>query len=263
MKKWLLNSSLLGLMLLALLTNLSARSWDDIVASKELRIATRVREGVMSKEQNSGFHYDLARAFAKKNGLELKLVVKSSLTDYLTASIFTEADIIVDNLTTNAERADKMSFSEIIPIKQILVTMAGHIPLRRIPQLTDETIVVAKDSSYYIEVQKREKENSAVFKYAFSASTADQLTDLAAGKGTVTILDSNLAALSLTDGKYQLHGAISPKQSIAWGVEKGQSKTAEKIASFITEVKNNGTFSKTWDKYIEGISYEDYLKLAQ
>jgi membrane-bound lytic murein transglycosylase F len=262
MKKMTVSFLMTFLVLTSLSLGLNARSWDDIVASKELRIATRVREGVMSKEGNSGFHFDLAKNFAKNNGLELKVIVKSSLSDYFSGTIFQEVDLVVDNITANAERGEKMGFIDVLAIKQILVTAAGHVPLRRISDLGAETIVVAKDSSYYTDIQLREKENKLTFKYYYSSSTAEQLNDLLAGKGTVTILDSNLAGQLLTDSRFQLHGSVTPVQSIAWGYQKSQSKTSEKVSAYMAETKKNGLFGKTWDKYTEGITYEDYLKLV-
>ncbi|MBL8994206.1 MAG: transporter substrate-binding domain-containing protein [Spirochaetia bacterium] len=248
---------------LTLLTLGFGRSWEQITSSKELRVGIRVREGVMSAEKNSGFHYDLARAFAKKNNLELKLVVKQNLQDYFSGSVFSECDIVADNVTILSDREKSMDFAELLPIKQILVSKKGHTPVRNVKLLADDTIIVAKDSAYYPSIQAKEKEAGVVFKYFFSSSAADQLKDLMAEKGTITILDSNLAALSLTDGALTLHGAVSAKQFVGWGFEKGQSKTGEAVKAFVSEAKSSGTFSKIWDKYIEGISYEDYLKLAQ
>ncbi len=247
----------------ALLSLGFSRTWEQITSSKELRVGIRVREGVMSAEKNSGFHYDLARALAKKYNLEVKVVVKQNLQDYFTSAAFGEFDIIADNITILPEREKTTDFAELLPIKQILVTRKGHAPIRNVKLLADDVIIVAKDSSYYTSIQQKEKEAAVVFKYFFSSSTGDQLKDLAGEKGTVTILDSNLAALSLTDGNLQLHGAVSTKQFVGWGYEKGQSKTGEQIKAFIAEAKSSGLFAKTWDKYIEGISYEDYLKLAQ
>ncbi|MBN8217546.1 MAG: transporter substrate-binding domain-containing protein [Spirochaetes bacterium] len=244
----------------------AARSWEEIVASKELRIAIRVREGVLSPEKNSGFHYDLARAFAKKQGLTLKLVVKSTLNDYFTSGLFNEADVVCDNVTILPERAEKMKFVEFLAIKQILVTKKGHIPLTTLARLADETIIVAKDSSYYAGIQEKEKEAKVAFKYFFSATTADQIKDLMADKGTVTILDSNLAAEKLLEDELSLHKAISARQMIGWGVEKSQATLALKLTEFLEEARRDaksGLFSNVWTKYIQGISYDEYLKIAQ
>lgn len=244
----------------------AARSWEEIAASKELRIGIRVREGVLSPEKNSGFHYDLARAFAKKQGLTLKLVVKNGINDYFVDGLWNEVDVVCDNITILPERAEKMKFVEFLAIKQILVTKKGHIPLTSITRLADETIIVSKDSSYYVEIQKKESENKLTFKYFFSASTADQIKDLMAGKGTVTILDSNLAAEKLLEDELSLHKAISARQMIGWGVEKSQAGLAAKLTEFLEESRRDvksGLFANVWTKYIQGISYDEYLKIAQ
>lgn len=254
------------LTLLALSPLMAARSWDQITTSKELVVGTRVREGVMTAEKNAGFHYDLIRAFAKKHGLNVKVVVKTTLQDYFNDTIFNEVDVVCDNVTVLPERAAKMKFTEFLPIKQILVTKKGHIPLTTLSRLADETIIVAKDSSYYGEIQKREKESGLTFKYFFSANTGEQVNDLNADKGTVTILDSNLAAFLLLSSDLSLHKAVSPRQSIGWGTPLDQAAIAGKLSEFLEEARKDvkaGPFANIWTKYIEGISFEDYLKIAQ
>lgn len=249
---------------LTVLTSLSARPWSEIQSSGELRVAIRVRDGVMNKDQQSGLHYDLIRQFAKENGgLKIKVVLKDKLGDYFDGSVFKTADVVVDNVTITDDRAAKMDFVEVFPVRQILVTMKGHTPIRRNSQLQDETIIVAKDSSYEATVAKIEKDGTYVFKYFKSANTADQLKDLADGKGTVTVLDSNLAAGSLQDSKIQLHGGIGPKQMVGWGAEKGNKAFTDKLNAFLNKANKDKSLDKIWDKYIEGLTYQDYLTLAQ
>lgn len=242
---------------------LSARPLSEIKKSGELKAAMRVREGVLDKSLTSGFHYDIINAFCQAQGVKLKIVVKENLSDYFSGKIFNECDVVVDNITVLPDRQKHMEFVEIIPIKQILVTKQDHAPIASMAAITKDTIVVAKDSSYYENIKIKEKEAAAIFKYHFSSSTATQIDDLLAGKGTVTILDANLAAQKLTDAKLMLHRAISGKQSIAWGHSAKDKDLGKALLEYIQKIKTDGTLGKIWDKHIEGIDFQSYLKIAQ
>ncbi|HMB01592.1 MAG TPA: transporter substrate-binding domain-containing protein [Spirochaetota bacterium] len=245
-----------------LLSILTARSWKDIKRSDTLKVGIRIRKGVLNEDKKSGFHHDLIKEFAENHDLELELVIKKNIDEYFSGDIFNECDVIADNVTIRPEREKKMNFVKVLPIKQILVTLQGHERIKSLNQLTKETIIIYKGSSYYKNIKQKEKDVGETFSYYHSDSTDDQMKDLKNKKGTVTILDSNLAAIYIIDPEQILHAAVSSKEYIGWGTDKSNEDLQEELKKFIQTAKEGDTFSDTWDKYIEGIEFTDYLMIA-
>lgn len=251
------------ILLLVLSTSLFGRTLDEIKASGTLKIAIRVRDGVLNENKTSGFHYDLIKKFCELHSVKPELIIKTALDEYFTKPIFQEADIVVDNITITPEREKVMKFVKVLPVKQILISKKGHAPIFQFSQLAQEVIVVNKGSSYYTRLQELEKRNATIFNYYFSETTQAQLADMLAGKGTLTVLDSNLASLHLTSSDLQPQRAISPREDIGWGYELSNTTVGDALAAFVQSAKDNNVVSTIWDEYFEGIDYKTYLSIAQ
>ena len=244
---------------------LSAREYHEILKSKTLKVGIRVREGVLDSEMKAGFHHDLIQFFAvENNNLTVELVIKESLNDYFTGNIFNDCDIVVDNLTATPKRRKYMDFVQVIPGKEVLVTLPDASVIKKLFTLRKEKIIVSKSSSYFETIKSIE--NNSLYKgkyqYYFSASPADQLKDLESGKGTVTILDANLALFYVKDKKQLVHATISDEQVIGWGIPKEAKIFSQKLNKFINDSKASGLFQKVWKKYYQ-ITYDDYLYIIQ
>jgi len=243
----------------------SAREYHDILKSKNIKVGIRVRDGVYDSAKKKGFHHDLINFFAiENNNITVELIVKTQMDEYFNQNIFKECDIVVDNITITDERKQKMDFVTIHPVKEVLVTMPEASAIKKLFSLRKETIVVAKDCTYYKSIKFIE-DNSIYkgrFKYFFSATPQAQMQDLRDGKGTVTILDANLALLFVQNRKQITHTTISEEGQIGWGVSKGTPLLLKKVQQFIDDSKKNGLFDRVWSTHFP-ISYAEYLYIIQ
>ena len=242
---------------------LSARTYHEIIKSGQLNVGIRVRNGVLSADKTSGFHYDFIKAFAIKNGLTLNLVIKKQISDYFQDDTFKNIDIIVDNLSFTEKRAEKIDFIPLFEYYEIIVSA----PDRKTPykKINDEVIIVAKNSTYHKTMKKKE---SFFFKtklnYFYSKTTGDQYQDLLDGKGTVTLLDSNLAVLRIKDiSQIRYSTMASDLNKICWAVSKNGGVLAYYIKQYLTHAKLSGLFGEIWDVYSPKVSYSQYLAVLE
>ncbi|MBN8216233.1 MAG: transporter substrate-binding domain-containing protein [Spirochaetes bacterium] len=247
-----------------LLGLLSARPYFDILESGELRVGIRVRTGVLGADLKSGFHYDLAKAFALEHGrLAVKLVVKTAIKDYFAPGIWDEVDVVADNLTQTAERLEKVDFVTVMPTSYVLVVPKGRTAREAKATLSAQKIIVCQDTSYFNEIRANESDRiwGKKYQYFFSATANDQVADLLAGKGTVTILDANLALPFINEIDQLENASIGTVQKIGWAVPKGQTSLAARLGPFFSTIKRSGAFQELWSKASPRLSYLEYLKL--
>lgn len=243
---------------------LMARPYFDILESGELRVAMRVRTGVLNPDLKSGFHYDLAKAFALSHGrLQIKLIQKAAIKDYFDPALFDEVDLVADNLTVTAERSEKVDFVPVMPTSYVLVSPKGRSARVAKGNLGDQIIIVCQDTSYYAAIKANESDRlwGKKYRYFFSATANDQVADLMAGKGTLTILDANLA-LPFIENVDQLENAsIGSVERIGWAVPKGTTALAKELSAFMGQIKRSGAFQEIWAKNSPRLVYSEYLKL--
>ncbi|HBE01600.1 MAG TPA: hypothetical protein DC049_03890 [Spirochaetia bacterium] len=254
---------------LAIFAFAQARNFNEITSSKKLIAAMRVMESVYDEKSGSpaGLQYEILKKFAESKGLQLQVEKVDVIDKYFEETggkpaILSKADIVADVITVLPEREKIYAFVKIFPIKQILISKKGN-PVANWDDLKGKTIIVTKKTSYEANLILVEKKIGTTFKYFYTPATDQQVPSLLSGKGDVTVLDSNLAALRLFDGDLILNCAITKTQNIGWGIAKDDSAFLNELNTFINKALQDGTIEAIWNKSIEAIDYKSYLAIAQ
>ena len=138
----------------------------------------------------------IAEEFALSHGLIPELVLVDNFSKLIPALIAGKGDIIISNLTINAQRLEKMAFS--VPLDHVVeqvIVARGDKSIQRVRDLNGKSVMVNRDSTFWHALtwlkQNRYPEIEIV-EIADGVQTEDVLDIVAAGKIDATILDSNL-----------------------------------------------------------------------
>lgn len=196
-----------------------------------------------------GFDIALIKAIGDK--IDMEVEVKDMEFDSLVASIGSKIDVAVAGMTVTEERKEAVDFSDsyyeavqyvIVPKDSTIATAADlegkkiGVQLGTTGDFIAEDIKDATTSTY----------NKAV----------DAVNDLVNGKLDLVIIDKNPALVfqdKFPDDIKVIDGAdfdFEP-ESYAIALPKGNTELADKINNALTELKEDGTFDKLVEQYIE------------
>ena len=177
----------------------------DILAQGKLRIlltrdnsnaAYLPRQGAPLAEQQK-----IAEEFALSHGLIPELVLVDNFSKLIPALVEGKGDIAISNLTINAERLKKMSFS--VPLdhvhEQVLVA-EGDKSVQRVRDLNGKSVMVNRDSTFWHALtwlKKNRYPDIEIVEIPDGVQTEEVLDKVAEGEVDATILDSNLVEIYL------------------------------------------------------------------
>ncbi|MCB0761519.1 MAG: transporter substrate-binding domain-containing protein [Flavobacteriales bacterium] len=220
--------------------------------------------------QPVGYDYDLVKAFAKSQGLELEVKVIHDLNKMFDLLRSGEGDIIACNLVVNAERQQIVDFT--VPIgetRQVLVQRKpeGWRKMRRkqwedslirtIPDLQGKTILAHKYSSFWSRLYDIQHEQGIQIDIREAPGDIDseELIHLVAeGEIPFTVADENVALLNHTyNASIDVETAISVPQQIAWAVRPNADSLLVALDEWLSSPGNNRLLAYTHTKYFESV----------
>jgi membrane-bound lytic murein transglycosylase F len=218
------------------------------------------------RDQEMGFEYDLAKAFADFLGVELKVKVSKSW-DQLFPSLDTGVgEVLGASMTVTPSRLKQADFSvEYLPVQQMVIVHKDNTEIQSIDDLEGESIHVRRGTSYEETLRrlKREGLDVAIVLHE-DVLTEALIEDVAQGKIDVTIADSNVALLNR---RYypdiRIAFPVEKPQSLGWAVKKREKALLKKINQFFETIKQDGTFDDIYNRYYAYLESFDHLDIKR
>ncbi len=180
----------------------------------------------------------IAEEFALSHGLMPELVIVDNFSKLIPALEAGQGDIIVDNLTINDFRLDKIAFSVPVDhvVEQVIVAKKDR-SVQRVRDLSGKSVMVSKGSTFWHALkwlqQKRYPEIEIV-ETPDGVQIEAVLDKLAAGEIDATIMDSNLVKIyqSYRDD-FRVAAKFSGQRDIGWGVRKNAPRLVSEINRYL------------------------------
>ena len=197
------------------------------------RAAYLPRQGSPLAEQQR-----IAEEFALSHGLIPELVLVDNFSKLIPALQAGKGDIIISNLTINADRLEKMAFSVPLDhvVEQVLVAR-GDKSIQRVRDLNGKSVLVNRDSTFWHALtwlKKNRYPDIEIVEIADGVQTEEVLDNVAEGRIDATILDSNLVEIYLAyRDDLRVATNFSSKRDIAWGIRKNAPQLVSEINRYL------------------------------
>lgn len=217
------------------------------------------------RDNPSGFEYDLSKAFSKHMGVGLNVVTPT--WEGLTAALFNgKGNLIAASVTISGSRDQLLNFSdEYLTVQQKVILHKNNYHVKQLEDLDGKTIHVRRGTSY----EERLKELKAqgfgyIVKLHDDTPTEEFIRMVAEKEIEATVADSNIALLNR---RYypdvRIAFPIEEAQSLGWIVKEGEKDLLNEINIFFRKIKENGTFSKIYERYYANVEIFDYVDLKK
>ena len=219
------------------------RDLPDIKKRGTLRVLTRNNavSFFLYRGNRDGFDYELAKGFAKSQGLMLEVVVAPTYDSMLQMLERGNADFIAASLTVTPEREQRVAFTRpYLKVTELFVQKKGSPALTSLEQLRGRTVTVRPSSSY------AEKLKPLAPRYGFTLAAADErdevedlLADVDDGVIELTVADSHFFdAEAMFRPTLEAPLALSASDSvpIAFATRKTNPKLQAALDAFVARV---------------------------
>lgn len=227
------------------------RDWDRILATGRLRMLTLNHPATyyLWRGELLGFEYELVRAFASANDLELEVVVASDLGQLFEWLVAGRGDLIAASLVrTDQREAMGMRFTRpYLGIRETFVT-AGT-PVADLAGLSGRRVTVNPLTSYAVTLEALAKDSDFILDFA-ELSTTGILDAVLAQDIDVTLVDGHRAALEATfEPRLSLGPALDPEKGLRWAVAADNTELWDRLDAFIAENYRGYDFNVLHRKY--------------
>lgn len=238
---------------------------DRVTSTGVLRVMTYNGPTTYYKNGNgeSGFEYELARAFADSLGVELELIVADQFSLIIPEVLARRVDFAAAGLTVTEEREQHGMFSEPYQtIKQEIVYRSGTRRPKKPEKLIGREIVVTASSSHVDRLKSLQAEYPELSWTESEEETPETLLiKVWNGEIEFTLADSNIISV-VKQFHPQLHTAFAlpPDDKLAWMFSRSNDTSLLDAANvFFTEIKSNGWLDSLLDRYYGPSSQFNYV----
>jgi len=245
--------------------------WQKIQATKTVRFVLRnnLSSYYIWRGELLGFHYELAKRFAKEHKLRYEIIVAPNnvaLLDYLLED---KADIALGFLTPTAQRRNKgIAFSRPYHYaSELVVAHKDRAEINDETELANSNIYIRPSSSYWESAVELKKTVSGINLVGVPESQETELIIDKVGEKEyeMTIADSHIVDIEMTfrDDIQSLMALGAPK-SQSWAVASGNDKLLAKSNAFIKKHYKGLFYNVIYNKYFKNqkrldTHYKDYV----
>jgi len=180
----------------------------------------------------------MAEDFALSHGLTPELVIVNNFSELIPALVAGKGDIIINNLTINDQRRQKISFSvPVTHVREQVIIRKDDDSITGVRDLSGRKVMVNRDSTFWHSLQwlKKNKYPGIEILEIPDNVQLDQLLDrLADGEIDATILDSN--RVEIYQGyrdDFRVAVNFSGQRDIGWGIRKDAPRLVDEINRYI------------------------------
>jgi membrane-bound lytic murein transglycosylase F len=227
---------------------------DQILELGELRVVTRDSPVTfyVGADEPRGIEYELARGFAARLGVNLKISVEDRYSELLPNVGRGRAHIAAAALTITAPRRELVSFGPAYErVEQRIVYRRGTRQPQTLADLVGGRIEVAAGSAHATLLEDaRKTEPKLAWREDQSATTEELVRRVNAGLIDYTIVPSNaFALLQHTYPEVRAAFTLGGPEPIAWAVPKGADRLKELVAAYFAEIKATGELQRIIERY--------------
>jgi membrane-bound lytic murein transglycosylase F len=218
------------------------------------------------RNQESGFDYEMAHAFAKYLGVRLEVKLIDDVDRMFELLRQGQADMVASNLTVTKQRSDTVNFcNPLYQTRQVLVQRRIEqtggdysLAIQDSTQLTLIPIWVHRYSSFYEQLQSistRSGQTIRIEEAPGEISTDDLIRLVDDGAIPATITDENLAAIELSNyDNIDASIPVSAPQDIAWAVRKESQDLLSELNKWLDSKEGKGLTNRLYRKYFQEAS---------
>lgn len=237
------------------------RDYAEIKKSGILRVVTEYNSlsYYVDGDTISGFQYELAKAFAKAEGLRLKIVPEMSFDKRLEGLSKGSYDIIAYDMLVTSELKDSILLTSPIHLnKQVLVQRkAGNnsIYIKSQLDLAHKILHVVKGSPSILRIRNLSNEiGDPIYIKEVEKYGSEQLMAMVAhGDINYAVCDESIALASIDSfPQLDIHTDISFTQFYSWGVSKQSPILIDSLNSWIKTFTKSKEYQRIYKKYYKG-----------
>ncbi len=228
-----------------------------------------------------GYEYELLQAFAREQGLQLKMVVVADQKSLLPLLNSGEGDIAAGRLVARPETSAAVSFTDALYRTEPALVQQESPPetagkgtekamepgpadepeamdiqarlVTRPAQLAGKTVTVPEKSPYQRDlVELSDEIDGSVYVVEMGGPVQDDALAQKVARGEVqfTVMQGNLAELKEAEFKnLKVRPVIGRSHSVSWAVRKNSPQLLSALNAWIAEKKNGSLFDKLYKKY--------------
>ena len=236
-----------------------------------------------------GYEYELLQAFAKDQGLRLKMVVVADPKSLLAILNSGEGDIAANRIVPTRENETDVSFTRALYRTEPVLVQQGEPPAKagkgtekilapgpadqtpevdiqarlvtKPAQLAGKTVTLPEQSPYSRTLVELADQNSGEIHVVEMGALQDEALAQKVAKGEIefTVMQKNLADLKEAEFKnLHVRPIISRSHSVAWAVRKNSPELMQALNDWIEKKQNGSLFDKLYQKYF--IDRRNYLQ---
>jgi membrane-bound lytic murein transglycosylase F len=239
---------------------------NDILKTGEITVITRNNANCyyLYHDQQMGFEYDLAKAFADFLGVKLNVNISEKWEGMIPALLDGKGHFIAASFTLTPERGRQVAFSNgYMAIQQHIIVHKNNLGIQQAEDLAGRYVHTRRGTSYQKRLEELKKQGIDLKMVLYDdLPTEELIRQVAESEIEVTIADSNIGLLNR---RYYpqavVAGPISEKEYLGWAVHRNADKLLEKINLFFQRINANGEFAKIYGKYYKDVDIFDYVDL--
>lgn len=249
----------------------------------ELKIGSTYQENTYFVDKNgniSGFHYKMAKEFAKMTGVKLNIKIIEDWSSYFskkgeniekvktdsaysyTPDLFGEVELYVAGITALPWREKLFDIVKFIPNKQVIICRKDE-KVSSIKELNNKSIVFVKNSSFegnFMKILKEKKLNTQII-YVDDFRESPKM--VAESKHIFTIDDCDNAFKFISEYPIlTIAFPISDFEMIGWGVSKNNKIFSSILTKYFKYAKEKGIMDKYWKEEL-GVTFSEYMKVLE
>lgn len=197
-----------------------------------------------------GFDVDLAKAIAKKLGVEAEFVVMD-WDGILPGLLGKRYDVIISSMNITEERLKQVDFVEYVQMSQLFVSTPG-VTVKTEQDLAGLVVAVQAETTSHEWVDKVKAERVKDIKEirSFKGAT-DAFLEAKNGRAQVIVIDEpvGLYYAAKDKGTFTITGRAMDPEPVGIAVRKEDGDLKKALEQAVKEIKEDGTFSKisqTW-----------------
>ena len=216
-------------------------------------------------DENTGFEYELLKAYTNDIGVELNITVVDTVSEALELTKRGIGDITSAAITKNESRSKEYLFGpSYYQVQQQMICSRELYKTRKFPRsladLYGLKIVIGKDTSYEKSMREaKEFDNNISYDVSDEYSTAQLIEMVSKHKLDCTVADSNI--FSINQRYYpsiSFAFSMSERESLSW-VMRSDSKTFRNdMYRWLNKYIQTGEMAKLKDKYYGHINIFNY-----
>ena len=233
------------------------RDLDRIVASDTLRVITRNHplSYYLYRGTRRGFEFELLQRFAEEQGIHIEVILPPTWNDMIDWLYEGKGDVIAAQLTVTPERKRYVDFTDpYLQVQQVAVGTDEMPPPESLDQLTGETVLVRRGSSYEERLRQLQRAGLDVRVDYLDESVEenDPVQLVAQGRYPLTIVDNTIARLEqhFYPG-LQVGMTLSDPQDLAWAVRPNSPKLREALNDFLQRHERRTFFNVLKSRYFD------------